>query len=192
MGSLNSRLSTLMMTLGITLVFVALLGSGSFGFGTDVDSGIYKGYLFRATDDIYVEAWSITNQSFSLYALDSENALRALENASLHNTNQLVSLENITQCNDIIEIPSPGVYAILVTSYDNDTSSVMVDIDRSYPNAGVLVPGILLLSVGACIAILPRALNRIEGIESNGLAVNEQLHPDALMGGSSNKRRNAL
>ncbi len=147
MVSLDKRILRITATIGITLILVSLLGSGRFGFHPSIDSGVYMGRLFRSTGDFYVTASSPTNQSFSLYVLDSENALRALQDSSLEDTVQLFVQENITQYSGIINVSSAGVYAVLVTSSDNNTASIDVDISRLYPVPSLFVLGFILVAI---------------------------------------------
>lgn len=155
----DERILRITVTIGITLILVSLLGSGDFGFHPSVGPGAYRMSVFRATGDIYVTASSPTNQSFSLYVLDSENALKALQDSSLEDTVQLVALENITQYSGTVSIPSAGVYAVLVTPSGNDTAAIDVDISRLYPVPSILVIGSILVAIGLttmCISYLAR------------------------------------
>ncbi|MBD3159410.1 MAG: hypothetical protein GF309_11520 [Candidatus Lokiarchaeota archaeon] len=162
MVSMQTRAGWLMVTLGITLLLVSFLGAGSFGLGTSIDSGMYKGRLFRTTDAIYVRAEGRTNKSFSLYIFDSEDTLSVLENGSLEQTNPVAMMENITHYNGRVELPSPGVYAILVTPSHNNTISVSIDIQRTNPHMNALIPGILFVAGGAILSYIPRRADRIE------------------------------
>lgn len=162
MASMQTRAGWLMITLGITLLLVSFLGAGNFGLHASINSGMYKGYLFRTTDDIYVRAEKDTNESFSLYILDSEDTLSVLENGSLEQTNPVVMMENITHYTGRIELPSPGVYTILVTPSHNNTISVNIDIQRTNPHMNALIPGILFVAGGAIFSYIPRRSDRIE------------------------------
>ncbi|MBS3795966.1 MAG: hypothetical protein KGY80_13765 [Candidatus Thorarchaeota archaeon] len=162
MASMQTRAGWLMITLGITLLLVSFLGAGNFGLHASINSGMYKGYLFRTTDDIYVRAEKDTNESFSLYILDSEDTLSVLENGSLEQTNPVVMMENITHYTGRVELPSPGVYTILVTPSHNNTISVNIDIQRTNPHMNALIPGILFVAGGAIFSYIPRRADRIE------------------------------
>jgi multisubunit Na+/H+ antiporter MnhC subunit len=144
----DERILRITVAIGITLILASLLGSGRFGFYYSLDPGAYTLSVFRATGDIYVTASSPTNQSFSLYVLDSDNALMALQDSSLEGTVQLVALENITQYSGTVSIPSTGVYAVLVTPSGNDTATIDVNISRLYPVPSLLVLGSILVAIG--------------------------------------------
>jgi hypothetical protein len=166
-----------LVVIGLAVAGASFMSDSSSSFGTAIDYGEYRGMAFETSGDMYMIVFA-GGSSFSLYVLDHNDTLKALESASLENTTPLVELENITVYDGLIRFPSPGSYSLLVTPVYNETISVEIGISSAQSTAKLLIPGVAISSIGILMIILPRALAKVrdgdrndnEGAERDGRA----------------------
>lgn len=177
MGYSDMRVWKSLMVIGLAVAGASFMSDSSSGLGTAIDYGEYSGMTFETSGDMYMTIFA-GGSSFSLYVLDHNDTLRALESASLENTTPLVELENITVYDGLIHFPSSGSYSLLVTPFYNETISVEIEISSAQSTTRLLVPGVAISSIGILMIILPRALAKVrdgdkndnEGAERDGRA----------------------
>ena len=166
MGYSDMRVWKSLVVIGLAVAGAALMSDSSSSLGTAIDYGEYCGMTFETSGDMYVTIFT-GGSSFSLYVLDHNDTLRALESASLENIIPLVELENTTVYEGLIHFPSPGSYSLLVTPFSNETISVEIKVSSAQSTAKLLVPGVVISSIGVLMIILPRALAKVRNGDKN-------------------------
>ena len=91
------------------------------------------------------------DQNISLYVLTLEEGHRFIGGEPFEDITRVFAAENITEYSDIVPIDTPGMYVILITTY-NESRTVGVHCDfyfyRSVPNPWVLGSGLLFVTLG--------------------------------------------
>ncbi|MFO7835747.1 MAG: hypothetical protein R6V83_03760 [Candidatus Thorarchaeota archaeon] len=154
MASAAGRITKLVTMIGITFLLVSFIPSGSFGPGSFVDYGTYEGTVFGAVGNIHVNISTYNSSGLQVYVLDYDDLTSALENGSLEGTDPLMSIEVLSNYSGIIEIPHPGLYAILFTPTYNETVYWDVQISRPLPHTGAFHVGLVVTALGIAGMIL--------------------------------------
>ena len=166
MSYTDMRVWKSLVVIGLAVAGASFMSDSSSSLGTAIGYGEYGGKIFETLGDMYTTVFA-GGSSFSLYVLDHDDTLKALESASLENTTPLVELENITVYDGLIHFPSPGSYSLLVTPVYNETISVEIEISSAQSTAKLLVPGVAISSIGILMIILPRALAKVRDGDKN-------------------------
>ncbi len=154
MASVAVRIGKLLMIIGITFLLISFVPSSEFGFSSEVEHGAYEGRVFGAVGNTYIEVYTYNSSVLCVYIVSYDELMIALENASLEETHPLIALEGIKNYSDVIEIPLPGMYAILVTPYNNETIFFHIEVARPLPHSGILFTGIILTLAGFITILL--------------------------------------
>jgi len=155
------RLQVLIVGIGIALLVSSFIpppgGIGGVSGSINYEDFDIRMYGLRGSVHVDVELYE--GPGISFYVLTAKDALLVMEEQSVVNTTPCFSLENTTGYSGVIDIPSIGIYAFVVTTYYNTTSHFDVGINNIYPQIWLLIPGVILIASGIILFIGSKLYN---------------------------------
>ncbi|MHA1958401.1 MAG: hypothetical protein ACW968_15920 [Candidatus Thorarchaeota archaeon] len=97
------RITKSLLVVGIILCLVAFLPDEIVHNGDYMNGGPNYGHVVQTTGSIYLEVTAEGEDSFDVFVVTFDDAIRAFEEESLDNASILVELEDVEQYQGIIE-----------------------------------------------------------------------------------------
>jgi len=151
------RIGKALIVVGLALIIVSFTGWTNQGFGTNMDYGEYEGVMIRTASDFNLTVTSDTTSFFSLYIYEFEEGMEVIRTGFFENRTPIAEKVNISIFNEIIIIPKPSWYVVLVTATENVSIYIDFTINRILPQRLTIISG----SVGMCMGMLILVIRRI-------------------------------
>ena len=153
------RAGRILIILGIAVILLSSLGSYAYSRGTmgvieENDSFVF---LFEIGQDVHVNVTLDSHSigTFNVYFMNWQDANRTMvENMTATPITPISSFENISSLQENLYIPSPGMYAILVTTESTELQIIRVELTSNGIQTRVIGGGVLLAGVGAAMLVL--------------------------------------
>lgn len=144
--------------LGFVFLFVSFIQGTADMSGRLIYYGNYDGFVVPSNGKIYIEAWGRDERPFSLYILNLDDMIIAIDEGSLDNVTPILTIENVVHYTATIEVPETGWYGILITQTNDSYANMRYDIvvSRGVPHNYLLIPGIFLIGFGILIAMISK------------------------------------
>lgn len=132
----------------VLLSFISPMVAPTYNPYVNLAPGDFRGVMVNCDTVLAVQIISENEIPFTVYILDYENGVRALQEGSLENVTVIDSYSNRTELIKRIPILEPGWYSVLVTPYTNESLSFFeVTIERPIPSPAMLLTGVSVLSL---------------------------------------------
>jgi hypothetical protein len=135
---------------GGVLILLSFMNLGAGGTGSYVGPGAFTGVWIRTGGDFLLTVESDHEDAVSIFVLNYDDTIRAINSSSTMNTHPVFELVNVTQFSGRIQIILPGLYSVLVTSWANDTD-VDIDVSPILPMTSFAISGFTLLVAGVIL-----------------------------------------
>ncbi len=150
------RLMKSILVFGIVLSLISFLPDLVLEDSPSVYEDTYNVYVVQFTNSPHLRVRVGTDRvgydkTISLYILTLEEGHRFIEGEPFEDITRVFAVENISEYSDIVPIDTPGMYVILVTTYNSTSSSSAwadFSFSRSVPNLWVLGSGLLFVTLG--------------------------------------------
>ncbi len=130
-------------------------GSGD----TPIIYGEYDCYLFKYTENMYIEVEAYDNRGVTLYLLDLNETMTFLQNTSLHDIGVTPLAENVTSYVGFMSLQSRGWYCIIITPY-HEMAAYGMEMKSITPHLGLLYVSIASVSIGVVLVTHERYKSR--------------------------------
>lgn len=146
---------------GITILLFSFRPVTLASVTNNIMAGEYYGLWLPITDNPFLQINTLHSNinvsaiPVSVYVLQYNDSIKALESGSLNKSAPVFKLENITYYSGLIELPSPGTYVLFVTTFSKVEVFFTVIVTTSVPQVRLLVIGILTLCFGAGTQMYP-------------------------------------
>ncbi|TFH10273.1 MAG: hypothetical protein E4H14_02825 [Candidatus Thorarchaeota archaeon] len=153
------RAGRLLIFLGIAAILLSSLGSYTY-FKMDyriIEENDPFVYLFEIGQDVHVNV-TLDDHSigtFNVYFMTWQDANKTMvENMTATPITPISSFENISSLQENLNIPAPGIYALLFTTESTELQIIWVELSASGLQTRVTSGGVLLAGVGAVMLVL--------------------------------------
>ena len=157
-GAIERPLKALIL-IGVTFIALSFLLLGGDIDGRLVDDGEWEIESFVVQESFYFWTNSDNGEHYSLYILDYNDTLNVFEQGSLRTISPTLRLENITEWDGMVVIPSPGLYTILITQSNESQIRIHWMVSPPYPRPILWVPGVVMMSPGVLYLIGLRVIH---------------------------------
>ncbi|MHA1929700.1 MAG: hypothetical protein ACTSV2_14100 [Candidatus Thorarchaeota archaeon] len=153
------RAGRLLIILGIAVILLSSIGSQVYSRGTMsvIEENDPFVFLFEIGQDVHVNVTLDSHSigTFNVYFMTWQDANKTMvENMTATPITPISSFENISSLQENLYIPSPGIYAILVTTESTELQMIRVELSAIGIQTGVISGGVLLAGVGAAMLVL--------------------------------------
>ncbi len=154
MNKMRKRLSKPLLFIGVLLLLFSFAPSRIGGNDFTNKDGEFSGMIVMNSGDILVNAQSLTESTFSLYLFDNESGMKLFREYSMENVSPIVSIENTSNYQGVIDLPSDKAYFLVVTQSNISPSESWVNINvyRATPHPRVISMGFVLMSVALILS----------------------------------------
>lgn len=170
-----ARLAKIILILGTALAMASWIPGASV-IGGSGDSpimyGEYDCYLFKYTENTYIEVEAYDNRGVTLYLLDLDETISFLQNESLDEIGVIPLAENVTNYVGYMPLQTRGWYCIIITPY-HEMAAYGMEMKRITPHLGLLLVSITLVSIGVVLVIRERQKSRGRS-QSDAVSPREQ------------------
>lgn len=146
------RITKSLLVVGIILCLVAFLPDEIVHNGDYMNGGPNYGHVVQTTGSIYLEVTAEGEDSFDVFVVTFDDAIRAFEEESLDNASILVELEDVEQYQGIIDL-SAGTYIVFITPSNTtaEDARFFLIVYRVTPHLRVLALALIVI----IIAVIP-------------------------------------
>lgn len=159
------RLGKFLLSIGVVLGFISILGSPPIGDTTTISNTGYQGIMFRATTDMIIQVEVKTQiGNISFWILDAEDTLETASNGNLSNTSPILEIREIRSYSGDVTFPFKGFYSIILSTLSQESIEVFVQLSVKVPHPLILISAIIFCFLGiVCIltksVIYPKVIN---------------------------------
>ncbi len=141
--------------LGIVLVMISfskgILSSENGGI-LIYDTSAYRGHLFQCLENPYLIVDVQNDRLISLYFMSIEESFRFIDGTPIENVTIVFSLVNISEYSGPVDLGSPGLYVLFITTFNQSESTIEYDylgysmtVFRETPQLRVLGTGFVFI-----------------------------------------------
>lgn len=153
------RAGRILIILGIAVILLSSIASHVYSRGTMqvIEENDPFVYLFEIGQDVHVNVTLDSHSigTFNVYLMSWQDANKTMvENNTATPTTPIFSFENISSLQENLNIPAPGIYALLFTTESTELQIIWVELSATGIQTRVISGGVLLAGVGAVILVL--------------------------------------
>ncbi|MHA2190430.1 MAG: hypothetical protein ACXAAP_09375 [Candidatus Thorarchaeota archaeon] len=154
------RITKSLLVVGIILCLVAFFPDEIVHNGDYMNGGPNYGHVVQTTGSIYLEVTAEGEDSFDVFVVTYDDAIRAFEEESLENASILLELEDVEQYQGIIDL-SAGTYVVFITPSNTtaEDARFFLIVYRVTPHLRVLALALIVIII-AVIPVVFRVLRQ--------------------------------
>ncbi|MHA1961527.1 MAG: hypothetical protein ACW99U_15000 [Candidatus Thorarchaeota archaeon] len=148
------RITKSLLVVGIILCLVAFLPDEIVHNWDRMNGGPYYGHVVQTTGSINLEVNAVSDDSFDVFVVTYDDAIRSFEEESLENASILLELEDVEQYQGVLDL-SAGTYVVFITpsNITAEDATFYLVVSRTTPHLRVL--GLALMMI--ILAMIPAA-----------------------------------
>ncbi len=145
------RIGKILIAISVSILLLSFLPFSNIRLSGSVEPNEYRGRIFGLGSHVWLDIETTDNQQISVFILDWNNSMLLLGSGSLDDITPVVSWENTTGYSGRVEVPSLGLYSIVVITQSNETVQFDVDSDYILPQYFIFLAGVTILLLGVLL-----------------------------------------